>query len=121
MLNEYIGAYKLKAVDMGGSMFVHEFGAYFGLAVALGLQYNKSAVRQNREHPDNASRYDSDVSAMVGTLFLWILWPSFNGALAPTPDAKMRVVVNTVFSLCGSCIAIAQDSPSSAAADVGEV
>lgn len=105
VLNEYIGAYKLKAVDMGGSMFVHEFGAYFGLAVALGLQYNKSAVRQNREHPDNASRYDSDVSAMVGTLFLWILWPSFNGALAPTPDAKMRVVVNTVFSLCGSCIA----------------
>ena len=42
---------------------------------------------------------------MIGSLFLWILWPSFNGALAPTPDAKMRVVINTVISLCGSCIA----------------
>ena len=33
-LNETIGAGMLKAVDMGGSMFVHTFGAYFGLAAS---------------------------------------------------------------------------------------
>merc|ERR1719367_1519390 len=30
--NEFVGVHKYEAVDMGGSMFVHSFGAYFGLA-----------------------------------------------------------------------------------------
>jgi ammonium transporter Rh len=30
-LNETIGAGMIKAVDMGGSMYVHTFGAYFGI------------------------------------------------------------------------------------------
>ena len=33
-LNEVIGVEHLHAVDMGGSMFVHTYGAYFGLAVS---------------------------------------------------------------------------------------
>lgn len=32
--NESLGVIKFKAVDMGGSMYVHTFGAYFGLAVS---------------------------------------------------------------------------------------
>ena len=40
----------------------------------------------------------------VGTLFLWMFWPSFNGALAAGPQ-EHRVVLNTVFSLTNSCIA----------------
>ena len=31
-LNETIGVVIFKATDMGGSMFVHTFGAYFGVA-----------------------------------------------------------------------------------------
>merc|ERR1712224_23773 len=42
------------------------------------------------------------VTAMLGTIVLWILWPSFNGALAPTPDSQMRVVINTVLALTSS-------------------
>jgi len=107
--NEWVGAKKLRAVDMGGSMFVHEFGAFFGLAVSAMLRSPPAAKTKGGggggAAADNASRYDSDVSAMVGALFLWILWPSFNGALAPTPDSQMRVVVNTVFALCASCVA----------------
>jgi ammonium transporter Rh len=41
---------------------------------------------------------------MVGTVFLWCFWPSFNGVLA-AGDAQHRVVINTVIALCGSCAA----------------
>ena len=35
--NEVIGASILGAVDMGGSIFVHTFGAYFGLALSRAI------------------------------------------------------------------------------------
>ena len=33
-INESIGVIEYQAVDMGGSMYVHTFGAFFGLAVS---------------------------------------------------------------------------------------
>merc|ERR1719387_3373044 len=97
--NEWLGAGELKAIDMGGSMFVHTFGAYFGLACSLMLHRGADSDEAKK---DNASSYDSNVTAMLGTVVLWILWPSFNGALAPTPDSQMRVVINTVLALTSS-------------------
>lgn len=41
---------------------------------------------------------------MVGTLFLWMFWPSFNGALA-TDNAQHRALLNTVISIASSCVA----------------
>ena len=40
---------------------------------------------------------------MVGTLFLWMYWPSFNGALA-NPLAQHRIVINTYLSLAACCV-----------------
>ena len=37
---------------------------------------------------------------MVGTLFLWMCWPSFNAALSPTYDGQYRAILNTYLSLC---------------------
>ena len=85
---------------MGGSMFVHTFGAYFGLSVSYMLT-NKKLYDKNKEN--NSSTYNSDLFAMIGTIFLWMFWPSFNGALA-SGDSQHRVIINTVLSLTNSCL-----------------
>lgn len=40
---------------------------------------------------------------MIGTIFLWMYWPSFNSAPA-TEDSAHRTIVNTVIALSGSCV-----------------
>lgn len=99
-VNEWIGVNEYEAVDMGGSMFVHTFGAYFGLACSWAL-----GPPNHEETKDEASVYHSDMFAMIGTIFLWMYWPSFNGALAGEEyHSQERVVINTVLSLTCSCI-----------------
>jgi len=66
--NEYIGLEKLKAYDVGESIYVHVFGAYFGLAVAKVLHHK--TVKSDNE----AAVYHSDLFAMIGTIFLWLYW-----------------------------------------------
>merc|ERR1719210_652942 len=100
-INESIGVQWCKAVDMGGSMYVHTFGAYFGLAVSWVFTDKKKVEEQAKNF---GSSYNSDMFAMIGTLFLWMFWPSFNGALA-SGNQQHRVVINTVLSLTNSCVA----------------
>ena len=85
---------------MGGSMFVHTFGAYFGLAASYFFRPDK-AIEDKEKRAGGG--YNSNLIAMVGTVFLWMYWPSFNGALAG-PSQQQRVIVNTVMALCASCI-----------------
>jgi len=48
----------------------------------------------------------NDLFAMIGTLFLWMYWPSFNGVLAPIEmSSQHRVIINTTLSLVGSAFA----------------
>ena len=99
-VNESIGVINYQAVDMGGSMYVHTFGAYFGLAVSYIVSNNKKLLNNKDESSDK----NSDTFAMIGTLFLWMFWPSFNGALA-SGNSQHRVVINTLLSLTSSCMA----------------
>ncbi|KAH9504560.1 hypothetical protein Btru_063191 [Bulinus truncatus] len=96
--NEYIGIVLLEAVDIGGSMFVHAFGAYFGLTISRVL-HNPDVDKSKKEN----SIYHSDMFAMVGTIFLWLFWPSFNSALA-VDDAQHRAVLNTYYALAACCV-----------------
>lgn len=99
--NENILVDFLKIRDSGGSILVHEFGAYFGLAV--------SAVIRNsgKSHELEESNYHSDLFAMVGSVFLWVFWPSFNsGPVGDDPELQRRAIVNTYFALC-ACVVTA--------------
>ena len=41
--------------------------------------------------------------SMVGTIFLWMFWPSFNSAAAADGEPRHRAILNTYFSLC-ACV-----------------
>lgn len=57
------------------------------------------------DNPKQGSGYTSDLFSMVGTIFLWMFWPSFNGAAALAGAPQHRAVLNTYFSLCASVVA----------------
>merc|ERR1719402_2065503 len=99
VVNEIIGRDYIKAVDAGDTIFVHIFGAYFGLAVARVLAKPSLSTSDNE-----GSSYNSDLFSMVGTVFLWMFWPSFNAGAAAEGDAQMRAIVNTYYSLCSCAI-----------------
>jgi ammonium transporter Rh len=84
-------------VDPGGTVIIHCFGAYFGLAAAYMLK--------KPETSGAVGKY-ADMFAFIGTLFLWIYWPSFvGGALEAGSAAQQRATINTILSLAGSTIA----------------
>jgi len=97
-VNEVIGRKIFKAIDAGDTIFVHTFGAYFGLACSRVL-YDKNVEKSKNE----GSGYTSDLFSMIGTIFLWMFWPSFNSATAIPGDAQQRAILNTYFSLC-ACV-----------------
>lgn len=77
-INEAIVVEIFKIYDIGGSIVIHTFGAFFGLSVALFFQAEEAIADKSSL---NAGNYLSDLVSMVGTLFLFAYWPSFNGAL----------------------------------------
>lgn len=84
-------------VDTAGSIIIHAFGAYFGLGLSLAL----TTVLQ-RGQPIEAD-VTSDRFAMLGSMVLWLFWPSFCSAIVPLNEMP-RTVVNTVLSLSGATI-----------------
>ncbi|XP_011688785.1 PREDICTED: ammonium transporter Rh type A isoform X3 [Wasmannia auropunctata] len=98
-VNKYVGEHLFMAVDAGDSMFVHVFGAYFGLAISFVL----GTKEKSKENELEGSSYQSDVFAMIGTVFLWLFWPSFNSA-ALTGDDQQRAIINTLLSISASCV-----------------
>ncbi|KAB0799460.1 hypothetical protein PPYR_07340 [Photinus pyralis] len=99
--NMYLGSEFFKVSDAGGSIFVHVMGAYFGLGVSYVLCRNKkgSEVQNTLE----GSSYTSDLFAMIGTIFLWMFWPSFNAGEVEGDD-RHRAVINTYLALASCCV-----------------
>ncbi|KAB5586879.1 hypothetical protein PHYPO_G00006510 [Pangasianodon hypophthalmus] len=100
-VNEYILLSLLNARDAGGSMTIHTFGAYFGLMVTRVLYRPNLDKSKHR----NSSVYHSDLFAMIGTIYLWMFWPSFNSAITAIGDDQHRTALNTYYSLAACTLA----------------
>ena len=75
-------------VDNTGSLYTtHIFGAAFGLGCAMIVSGKRLA-----ENPDNSPRYQSNNYAILGSLFMFVTYPSFNSYWAPS---VLRVFVAT--------------------------
>ncbi|XP_075711387.1 ammonium transporter Rh type C isoform X2 [Rhinoderma darwinii] len=98
-VNEFILLEKLHVIDAGGSMTIHTFGAYFGLTVTWIL----ARPNLKKDNDKEGSEYHADLFSMIGTLFLWMFWPSFNSALSNHGDAQHRAAINTYCSLA-ACV-----------------
>ncbi|XP_026234743.1 rh family, C glycoprotein a [Anabas testudineus] len=99
-VEEYIILNLLHCRDAGGSMVIHTFGGYYGLAISW-ILYRPNL---NKSKHLNGSVYHSDLFAMIGTLFLWLFWPSFNSAIANHGDGQHRAAINTYISLAASVV-----------------
>jgi ammonium transporter Rh len=65
--------------DNGGSMTIHCFGAVFGIVASYFFQNEKALKDTDKKYKFS---YYSTLIAMIGTLFLFMYWPSFNAARA---------------------------------------
>ena len=84
-------------VDAGGSIVIHAFGAYFGMGLTLVLTSIK-----HREVPIESDA-TSDRFSMLGSMILWIFWPSFCSAIVPEAQFA-QTVINVVLALCGATL-----------------
>lgn len=85
-------------IDTGGSIVIHQFGAYFGLGVIVRMTTSEDFNKKIES--DKVSNQFS----MLGSMMLWIFWPSF--CAAPAEISKMPLAaVNTILSLCGATVA----------------
>uniref|UniRef100_A0A8C9QGK6 Ammonium transporter AmtB-like domain-containing protein n=1 Tax=Spermophilus dauricus TaxID=99837 RepID=A0A8C9QGK6_SPEDA len=81
-------------------MFFPIFAAYFGVIVARCLA--KPLPKGSEKKTQMAT--PSNLFGMLGTLFLWIFWPSFNSAPLSLLDNKRTALLNTYFALAVSAV-----------------
>ncbi len=82
-------------VDSAGSISIHAFGAYFGLGLAVALTGSHQRAVEVTNDPA------SNRFSMIGSMVLWLFWPSFCCAVVPQGQFA-ATAVNTVLALCGA-------------------
>ncbi|MCI2062173.1 MAG: ammonium transporter [Eubacteriaceae bacterium] len=84
--------------DTGGSVVIHAFGAYFGLGVVAFTDKKFAGC------PECESSKTSNMFCLLGSLVLWVFWPSFTSAIVD-PSRVILTVINTVFALAAASLA----------------
>jgi ammonium transporter Rh len=84
--------------DAAGSITIHAFGAYFGLGLAVAL------TSRHQRAVEVSSDAASNRFSMIGSMVLWLFWPSFCCAVVPAGQLA-ATAVNTVIALCGATMA----------------
>lgn len=83
--------------DCGGTIIIHVFGAYFGLAAC-------QVLGPPAKDKLNTANYVSDLFSLIGTVFLWLFWPSFVAGGLPGGKGQTTALINTVIALCCSTV-----------------
>jgi len=84
-------------VDTGGSIVIHCFGALFGLGAIFSLT-SKKEFKTEIEVDATTEKF-----SLLGSMVLWVFWPSFCAALVAPADIP-KTIVNVILALCGSTI-----------------
>ncbi|XP_070776272.1 rh blood group, D antigen [Enoplosus armatus] len=86
-------------------MLLHIFGAFFGLTLTWILYRRGSEQQFEKEKFDRKT----GLFSMLGTVFLWMFWPSFNSVLVDdrTPGRKLGAVCSTYLALAVSAVTAA--------------
>ncbi|NXG52722.1 RHBGB protein, partial [Psilopogon haemacephalus] len=100
LASEWVIATHLGVLDVGGTITIHVFSCYFGLGVSKALF---GRARQPL-HPKETPTPSSDLTSLLGTLILWVFWPSFVAVLCPAGDAQHRALLNTILAMSASAV-----------------
>jgi ammonium transporter Rh len=84
-------------VDTGGSIVIHAFGALFGVGLVMAITHRREPAMPIE------SDFTSDRFSMLGSMVLWVFWPSFCAALV-APENIPFTAINVVIALCGSTL-----------------
>lgn len=85
-------------IDVGGSILIHAFGAIFGICVAVTMT-TKKEMETPIEVDDTSDRF-----SLLGSMILWVFWPSFCSALV-APENVPHTAINVILALSGSTLA----------------
>jgi ammonium transporter Rh len=91
----------LEIRDCGGAITVHIFGAYFGILCSAVM----GAPKVEGDTSYVSDGYVSDILSFIGTVFLWLFWPSFVGGALKPGTAQDRALLNTILALLSSTVA----------------
>jgi ammonium transporter Rh len=85
-------------VDTGGSIVIHAFGAIFGLGLIMTM-----TTKKEMDLPIESDS-TSDRFSLLGSMILWLFWPSFCAALV-APELVPHTAINVILALSGATIA----------------
>ncbi|NXJ80627.1 RHBGA protein, partial [Trogon melanurus] len=100
LASEWVIVTQLGVLDVGGTITIHVFSCYFGLGVSKAL----FGATQQPAHPKETPTPRSDLQSLVGTLILWVFWPSFVAVLCQPGDAQHRAILNTLLAMSASAV-----------------
>ncbi|KAM4872963.1 blood group Rh(CE) polypeptide [Thomomys bottae] len=101
----WISGHIFRIEDHVGTMNIHVFSAYFGLTVAWCLSKTLPSELDKKVQKEKVQMATSpSLFAMLGTLFLWLFWPSFNSALLVEGSERKNAVFNTYYALAVSTV-----------------
>ena len=113
-LNFFLCYHKINFLDNGGSLFIHTFGGTFGVVLSVILFCRDNEFTSISNNPHLSNDYFSTVFSFIGTIFLWIFFPSFNVAKIQfkgnnnekdfSEALRYRGIINTYLSMVGSLI-----------------